>query len=447
MAYTSEYKSKLITAEQAAKKVKSGDWIDFSFGHCFPPGFEAALAARKEELSDIKIRACLSLSPWKTLEVDPKRDTFTVSNWHFSGYDRKMSDQGLVNYHPMIFRNKPLFYRKSLTNDVDITVLRVPPMNKDGYFSFSCAVSASRAICDVAKMIILEVCEGLPWVQGGQEESIHISEVDFIIEHQSAVQTLPPSAPTEVDKTIAGLIVDEIPNGACIQLGIGGMPNVVGTLIAESDLKDLGCQTEMMVDAYYHLAKAGKLTNRFKGIDRGKATFAFAAGSDFLYEWFNDNPGVVGYPVNYTNNPYQIAANDNMIAINNCVEIDLFGQVSSESAGVRHISGTGGQLDFTTGAYMSNGGKAFICCTSSFTDKQGKLQSRIVPTLPVGSIVTVPRTQGHIYVTEYGKADVAGRSTWERAELLIGIAHPDLRDDLVKAAEENGIWRKSNRLK
>jgi butyryl-CoA:acetate CoA-transferase len=445
LAYTSEYRSKLVTAEVAAQIVKSGDWIDFSFGHAIPYAFEQALANRKEELNDIKVRMCLDLKPLKMLEVDPNREVFTCANWHFTGYDRKMHDQGLMNYHPMIFRNKPLYYRKSLFNEVDVMAIRVTPMNKAGFFNFHNAVAATRAIADVSKKIVVEVCNGLPWALGGAEEVIHISEVDYIIEHDSKIETIGAATPTEVDKKIAEIIVPQIPNGACVQLGIGGMPNVVGTMIAESDLKDLGCQTEMLVDAFYHMSMAGKLTNKYKGIDKGKATFAFAAGSQFLYDWLDNNPGLATYPVNYTNDPFKIGANDNMVAINNCIEIDLFGQVSSESSGPRHISGTGGQLDFTTGAYMSNGGKAFICCTSSFKDKAGVLKSRIVPTMPAASIVTVPRTQGHIYVTEWGMADVAGRSTWERAERLINIAHPDLRDELVKDAEKMNIWRKANK--
>jgi len=447
MPYSAEYRSKLVSAEVAAKAVKSGDWLDFSFGHCTPYAMDKALADRKEELKDIKVRCTLTLK--KDLEIikaDPKRETFTVSNWHFTGKDRSYHDAGLMNYVPMVFRNKPLFYRKSLFNDVDVAILRVTPMNKSGFFNFHLACSATRAICDVAKKIIVEVNPNLPWALGGQEECVHISEVDYIVEAESPVETIGASTPTDVDKKIAQLIVAEVPNGACIQLGIGGMPNVVGTLLAESDLKDLGCQTEMLVDAFYHMYEAGKLTNKFKGIDKNKSTFGFAAGSQFLYDWLDNNPALATYPVGYTNDPFKIAANDNMITINNCIEIDLFGQVSSESSGFRHISGTGGQLDFTTGAYMSNGGKAFICCTSSFKDKDGTLKSRIVPTLPVGSIVTVPRTQGHIFVTEYGKADVAGRSTWERAERLINIAHPDLRDGLIEDAKKMNVWRRSNKL-
>ncbi len=324
-------------------------------------------------------------------------------------------------------------------------MLRVTKMSKDGYFNFHMGNASVRAALDVSKKILLEVNPALPWAMGGRDETVHISEVDYIVEHESKVEAIPPAAPSEVDKKIAGFIVPMIPNGACIQLGIGGLPNIVGTMLAESDIKDLGCHTEMLVDAYYHMYTAGKLTNKNKKIDTGKSVFAFAAGSQFLYDWIDFNPSLATYPVSYTNAPHVMAQNDKTISINACVEVDLFGQISSESSGPRHISGTGGQLDFATGAYMSEGGISFICCNASYKDKQGNIRSRIVPMLPQGSIVTVPRTQAHMIVTEFGVADLAGRSTWQRAEALIGIAHPDLRDELVKEAEKMNIWRKSNK--
>lgn len=444
-SYADEYRSKLVSPEEAVKIVKSGDWIDFGFGHTNPHALDKALAARKDELKDIKIRHCLSLKVHEVWKADPTGEVFTFNSWHFSGADRKHHDMGICNYIPMIFRNEPLFYRKSLYNEVDVAMLRVTPMNKHGYFNFHCGVAATRAQCEVAKKIIVEVNPKLPWAMGGREECIHISEVDYIVEAESPVEVIPPATPTETDIKIANLIMEEIPNGACIQLGIGGMPNMVGTLIAQSDLKDLGCHTEMLVDAYYHMYEAGKLTNKYKGFEQGKSVWAFAAGSQFLYEWLDNNPSLAVYPVNWSNDPYRIAMNDNMIAINSCVEVDLFGQISSESSGPRHISGTGGQLDFTTGAYMSKGGKAFICTPATYRDKNGNLKSRIVPTLPAGSIVTVPRTQAHIIVTEYGKADLAGRTTWERAERIINIAHPDMREELIKEAEKMRIWRRSNK--
>ncbi len=253
------------------------------------------------------------------------------------------------------------------------------------------------------------------------------------------------AAAGDVDKAVAKLIVEEIPNGACLQLGIGGMPGAVGSLIAESDLKDLGVHTEMYVDAFVDIAKAGKINGKCKQVDPGKQVFAFAAGTKKLYDYIHKNPQVHSAPVNYTNDARVIAQQDNFISINNAVDVDLFGQVNSESAGTRHISGAGGQLDFVLGAYLSNGGKTFICCSSSFTDKSGKLHSRIRPTLAPGSAVTDTRTNVHYVVTEYGKVNLKGKATWQRAEMLISIAHPDFRDELIVEAEKMGVWRKSNK--
>ncbi|MEN6463582.1 MAG: acetyl-CoA hydrolase/transferase C-terminal domain-containing protein [Syntrophaceae bacterium] len=444
MAYAEEYKKKLVTPEVAVKVVKSGDWIEYGFGHTKPIALDKALAARKDELKDINIRHTLTLTPQACIEADPDGSVFTLQDWHFSGYVRKLHDRGRAYYHPMIFRNQPLFYTKSIKN-VDVAMLRVTKMNKDGFFNFHNGCASLRAACDVSKKIILEVNPNLPWAMGGRDEVIHISEVDYITELESKVEAIPPAAPTDIDKAIANHIVPLIPSGSCIQLGIGGLPNVIGTMLAESDVKDLGCHTEMLVDAYYHMHAAGKLTNKKKGVDKGKTVYAFAAGSPFLYEWMDYNPSLATYPVSYTNAPHIMAQNEKMMSINACVEVDLFGQISSESSGPRHISGTGGQLDYATGAYMSEGGISFICCNASYKDKQGNTRSRITPMLPQGSIVTVPRTQAHCIVTEYGIADLAGKSTWQRAEALIGIAHPDLRDGLIKDAEKMNIWRKSNK--
>ena len=325
-------------------------------------------------------------------------------------------------------------------------MIRVTKMDKDGFFNTHMGNAAVRAAMDVAKKIIVEVNPLLPWAMGGRDEVVHISEVSAIVEFESKVEVIPPAAPTDIDKKIAAFIVPMIPNGACIQLGIGGLPNFIGSQLAESDLKDLGCHTEMLVDAYYHMYTAGKLTNKKKGVDKKKSAYAFAAGSQFLYDWIDMNPSLASYPVSYTNAPHVMCQHDNMVSINACVEVDLFGQVSSESSGPRHISGTGGQLDFATGAYMSDGGMSFICCNAAYTDKKtGAIKSRITPMLPQGSIVTVPRTQAHLIVTEFGVADLAGKSTWQRAEALINVAHPDLRDGLIKDAEKMNIWRKASK--
>ena len=318
-------------------------------------------------------------------------------------------------------------------------------MVKHGYFNLSCAAGIARGILETADIVILEVNENLPRIFGGFDESIHISEVDYVVEgpHEPLPQ-FPIAKPTEEDVKIADLIVPHIVDGATLQLGIGGMPNVVGARLAQSDVRDLGMHTELCGDAYYELYKAGKLTNRRKTIQRSKGVTGIVFGSQALYDWADQNPGLVVEPLEYVNAPETIAQLDNMISINNCIAVDLYGQVCAESAGLRHISGTGGQLDYLTGAAMARGGKAFICMTSSFVDASGTRRSRVLPHFN-GDIVTDPRSQAYYIVTEYGVANLAGRSTWERAELLVSIAHPDFREELIAAAEKQNIWRRSNR--
>ena len=445
MNFAEEYKRKLKTPEEAVKLVKDGDWVDYSVGIGFPVLLDAALAKRKDELRDIKIRGSLAMQPIQAVEQDRERRTFTYNSWHCSGYERKLCDEGLCNYIPMIFRNMASYYRRYLT--VNVAMISVAPMDSKGFFNFSMVNCTTRAILDAADLIILEVNEHMPHVYGGQEDCIHISEVDVVVEgeHKPLAQ-LPVPPATEIDEKIASLLLPHIPDGATIQLGIGGMPNSVGKLMAESDLKDLGMHTELLSDGFVDLYEAGKLTNSRKTLHRGKGVFGIALGSQRLYDWVGENQGLLSFPMDYVNQPSVMAQMENMISINNCIAIDLYGQVSSESAGTRHISGTGGQLDFSTGAYDAPGGKGFICMTSSYRDKAGNLKSRILPKFTEGDIITTPRTLAFYIVTEYGIVNLAGRSTWERAELLISLAHPDFRDELIAAADKQKIWRNSNRI-
>ena len=314
-------------------------------------------------------------------------------------------------------------------------------------FNFGPNASHMAACCEKADTIIVEVNKNMPRCLGGFEESIHISQVDMIVEGSNPdIASMGAAAPaTDVDQAVAKYIVNEIPDGACLQLGIGGMPNAVGSLIAESDLKDLGVHTEMYVDAFVDIAKAGKITGLRKNIDKGRQVYAFGAGTQKLYDYVNENPECMSAPVDYTNDIRQISALDNFMSINNAVDIDLYGQINAESAGTKQISGAGGQLDFVLGAYLSNGGKSFICMSSTFKKKDGTVESRIKPTLDNGSIVTDTRANVHYFVTEYGIVNLKGLSAWQKTEAIISVAHPDFRDQLIKEAEKMHIWKRSNK--
>ncbi len=445
MNYTEEYASKLTTAAEAVKAVKSGDWVDYGWCTGHPADLDRALAARMGELTGVKVRGGVALSAPAIFQIDHPEEHFCWNSWHMSGVERKAIDRGFAYYAPMRYSELPRFYRENV-EAVDVAMFQVAPMDSHGYFNFGPNGSHLDAVCQKAKVILVEVNQNMPRCLGGFQEGIHISRVDKIVEGSSpAIGILPSAAPSEVDEAVARLIVEEIPDGACLQLGIGGMPNAVGSLIAKSDLKDLGVHTEMYVDAFVDIANAGKITGSRKNIDKGRQVYAFGAGTKKLYDYLDDNPQCMSVPVDYTNDVRTIAALDNFMSINNAVDVDLFGQVNAESAGVRHISGAGGQLDFVMGAYLSKGGKSFICCSSTFQGKDGQLKSRIRPTLAPGSIVTDTRANTHYLVTEYGKVNLKGMATWQKAEAIISVAHPDFRDELIKEAEKMHIWRRSNR--
>lgn len=447
MDFAKEYEQKLVSADEAVREVRSGDWVDFGWCVTTPDALDKALAKRTDELTDVKLRGGILVKPLAIFEREDAGEHFCWNSWHMGGIERKLVNRGCAYYCPIRYSELPRYYRDNITPS-RVAMMQVAPMDEHGYFNFGPSASHMMAVCEGAEKIIVEVNKNMPRCLGGFEEGIHISKVDYIVEGDN-----PPigelgggGAATEVDQAVAKLIVEEIPDGACLQLGIGGMPNAVGSLIAESDLKDLGVHTEMYVDAFVDIARAGKINGSRKNIDRFRQTFAFGAGTQKMYDYINDNPELMSAPVDYTNDVRTISKLDNFISINNAVDVDLFGQVNAESAGLKHISGAGGQLDFVMGAYLSRGGKSFICCSSTFTNKKGEVESRIVPTLAPGSIVTDTRANIHYLVTEYGKVNLKGLSTWEKTEKIISVAHPDFRDGLIKEAEKMKIWRRSNKI-
>lgn len=448
MDFSEEYRQKLVSADQAVSVVKSGDWVDYGWCTGTADALDKALAKRTDELKDVKLRGGILLKPLAVFEREDAGEHFCWNSWHMGGFERKLIARGCSYYAPIRYSELPRYYRDLKDNcPDDVAMFQVSPMDKHGFFNFGPNASHLGAICETAKHIIVEVNQNMPRCLGGTECGIHISQVDAIVEGENPpIAELGAGGPaTEVDKKVAQLIVDQIPNGACLQLGIGGMPNAVGSLIAESDLKDLGVHTEMYVDAFVDIAKAGKITGAHKAIDRYRQVYAFGAGTQKMYDYLDENPELMSAPVDYTNDIRSISALDNFISINNCVDIDLFGQISSESSGIKQISGAGGQQDFVLGAYLSKGGKSFVCCSSTFTDKQGQMHSRIRPTLVDGSVVTDTRSNTHYVVTEYGMVCLKGLSGWQRAEALISVAHPDFRDELIAEAEQMHIWRKSNK--
>ena len=445
MNYQKEYQAKLCSAQDAVRVVNSGDWIDYGWNACAPVALDQALAQRYQELWDVKVRGAVLMKRPAILSVPDTAEHFTWNSWHMSGLERKLIDEGIAFYIPLRYSELPRYYREHIP-PVHVAMIQVAPMDEDGYFSYGLNASHLEALFEKAEIIILEVNRNYPRCLGGKNTRIHISQVDMVVEGDHPyLNQLPAAAPTEVDRAVANLIVSEIPNGACLQLGIGGMPNAVGSLIADSDLKDLGVHTEMYVDAFVDIAKAGKINGSKKNIDTGRQVYAFAAGTQKLYDYLHENPACMAASVDYTNDVRVISQIDNFISINNAVDVDLFGQVNAESAGIRHISGAGGQQDFVLGAYLSKGGKSFICCSSTMKDRAGNLHSRIRPTLQTGSVVTDTRTNVHYLVTEYGMVDLKGASTWERAERIISVAHPDFREELIREAEGMKIWRRSQK--
>ncbi len=466
MSFESDYQKKLKSADDVMRMVESGDVIDYGFFNGKPVACDQALARRAGELEDVSVYSAVNLPPLPEVVNHP--ESFLYMDWHWSKLTRLLNSQvNPVYYCPIQYHRGPYYYRHlaegnqyrsaEFNRETDrpckwISICQVAPMDKNGFFNLGPQVSSASACIEAADVVIVEVNRKQPVCLGGGEESVHISRVDYVVEQASEDQVgdqdlydAPIPEPSEVDRQIAANIMPFIRDGSCIQLGIGAMPNAVGQMIAESDLKDLGGHTEMLVDAYVKMIESGRMNGSRKNIDKYRCVYTFAIGSQRLYDFIDNNPALAAYNVDYSNDPRVICQNDNMVSINNAVQVDLFSQVNAESSGGKQISGNGGMWDFVLGAAWSKNGRSLICLASTHTDANGVLQSRIVPALAEGSIATIPRQMVDTIVTEYGAARMTACPTWMRAEKLIGIAHPDFREDLIKQAEKWKIWRYSNK--
>ncbi len=438
LSVSDDYQRKLISADEAAGLVRSGMWIDYGAICGFPSLIDERLAERCEDLRDVKIRA--EHSHTQLPKADPYQEHFVHNSWFLGKVEREYHKNGACSYIPFGLSEGPRMYREWLKDKVDITFIEVSPMDEHGDFNFGTAVTRQKAAAEVAKTVVVEVNPYQPWVYGGKDETININEVDYIVEnHAYKLPEFEPAAVTPEDEAIAELLADRIGNGATIQLGVGAVPSVVGKLLISHGLKDLGIHSEMFNDSMMELIESGVATGSRKTLNPGKAVFCFAAGSERLYRWMDRNAALASFPVDYTNDPYVIAQNERQVAINGTLRVDLRGQVCSETVGTRTISGTGGQLEFTRGAYMARGGQAFICLHTTRRGPDGTTISNIVPVLEHGDMVTVPASDISFIVTEYGMVNLKGLSTWQRAKALISIAHPDFRDGLEKQAREAGF--------
>ena len=430
--YNALYAQKLITAQALAEQVQSGWLLGMDTGPSQTPAIMSAIAdkVRNSDIKGVQVQTLLDIYPFEFYADDSLAGKMTGYSWFSSGGARKAVNGGYADLFPTYYRDIPRHIRAEY--EYDAFCVAVSPMDSHGYFSLALNGSYAEAMIDKAKRIFIEVNEKQPRCLCGTQ--LHISQVDAIVENTHELPVLPPVVLDETSITIGNLIAEQIPDGACIQLGIGAIPDATGMALKAK--KDLGIHTEMFTDSMVELIECGAVNNSRKQIHRGKTVTTFAYGSKRIYDFIDDNPAVEVLPVDYVNDPEVICRNDNMISINAALEVDFFGQVCAESVGTTHMSGSGGQVDYVRGACQSKGGKSFIAFTS--TAKGGTI-SKIKPILTPGAICTTSKNDVDYIVTEYGIAHLRGRSLSDRTRQLIAIAHPDFRDELTFEAKKRGI--------
>ncbi len=430
MSWIDDYNRKLCSAEEAVRLVESGNRVYYGGNAAIPLGLVRALAARYEELRDVQLNHVLLLGE-DPLSGPEMEGHFRHNSLFVGPADREAVNAGRADYVPIFLHQIPrLFYERIIP--LDVAMVMVSPPDEHGFMSLGVETMAARAACHSARKVIVQVNEEMPRILG--DSFLHVNRVDAIVEITEPLPELHPRPITEVERRIGAHVRTLIEDGCTIQMGIGGIPDAVYETL--DDVKDLGIHTEMISDGAMRAIERGIVTGARKTLHPGKVIITFALGTRALYEFLDNNPFIEAHPVEYVNDPFVISQNENMIAINSAIEVDLTGQVCSDSIGTRIYSGFGGQVDFIRGAARAKGGRPIIALPS--TARKGT-ESRIVPLLKQGAGVVTTRADVHYVITEYGIAHLFGKNLRERAEALISIAHPDFREELERSAKERGL--------
>ena len=418
------YRSKLTTAEEAVSHIKSGDRVVNGHATGEPQELLRAIVANKERYQNVEIVHMVAMG--KAEYCLPENSRHFIHNSLFAGAtSRNAIEEGRAKFTPCHFSMIPSLFDTILP--VDVTICLLSPPDEHGYCSFGISVDYTKPAAEKSRLVIAEVSPHMPRTLG--HSFIHVSQIDYIVETETKPIELSPAKITPVDEAIGRNCAELVRDGDCLQLGIGAVPDAMLGFL--TDKKDLGIHTEMFSDGVVDLVNQGVITCSKKNFHPGKMVATFFMGTEKLYKFVHNNPLVEMFPVDYTNNPGIIAKNDNVVSINSSLQVDFTGQAVSDTIGYRQYSGSGGQVDFVRGAQWSKGGRSILAFHS--TAAKGKL-SRIVPRIDEGAVVTTTRTDVHYIVTEYGIADLRGKSVPERAKALISIAHPDFREDLEREA-------------
>ena len=430
MSWLHTYHNRIVSAEEAVQAVKSGDRV-YLTGNCsVPQALMKALVERAPSLTDVEV--CHILTLGKTPYADPELTGHIRVNTLFIGEGvRAAVNEGRADFTPVRLSEVPRLFTEGIL-PIDVAFIHVTPPDEHGFCSFGVEVSTNRSAAQSAKLVIAELNPQMPRTLG--DAFIHISRIHKIVPVDYPIFTATMGTPSELSMQIGRHVAGLIEDGSTMQMGIGAIPD--GVLYYLKDKKDLGIHTEMFSDGVIELYEKGVVTGEKKSIDKGKMVAGFLIGSKKLYDFVDNNPVVEMRPTEYVNDPYIIRQNDKMVAINSAIEVDLTGQVCADSIGPRLYSGVGGQLDFIRGAARSRGGKPIIGLPSSGQGKNGEGFSRIVSMIKPGAGVVTTRYDVHYVVTEYGVANLYGRTIRQRAKALIDVAHPDFRAELERKAIE-----------